>query len=114
MQDVQQTGCNPADPLQDCCHLFPTLFVSQGLDVNQFPIPQSFGVDTGGFGFVPDAFRNTTQPSYATGQRVTAATAGNPGPSLQVNLGGIDNATVNNMSGGWQTTFTLTDESLVS
>jgi len=51
------------------------------------------------FSYLDNTFRGTTQSSYASGTRT--------GGALQVLLGGINNTTVNGMSGGWQRTFTL-------
>jgi hypothetical protein len=63
--------------------------------------------DTGsdGFSYVDDAFRATRQPGYATGARL--ATGGFSGGGLSVTLGGLDDADILNMSGGWRRGFTL-------
>ena len=59
-----------------------------------------------GFVYVDDAFRSTNQPNYASG--VWGGSSGQTGGGLRVDLGGIDDVGINDMSGGWQTTFTLT------
>jgi photosystem II stability/assembly factor-like uncharacterized protein len=64
-----------------------------------------FDVDADGFAYVDDAFRGTAQPAYASGTRL--ATGGFTGGALQVSLGGIDNAVITNMSGGWSRSFDL-------
>jgi hypothetical protein len=64
------------------------------------------GGETEGFSWVEDAFRGTSQPAYATGTLQTGG--GFRGGALRVSLGGVDNRTVNGMSGGWQTRFELT------
>jgi hypothetical protein len=64
-----------------------------------------FEADADGFAYADDAFRGTAQPAYASGTRI--ASGGFTGGALQVSLGGIDNATVLNMSGGWSRTFDL-------
>jgi hypothetical protein len=63
--------------------------------------------DTGadGFTYADDAFRGTTQPSYVSGGYL--ATGGVAGGALGVSLGGIDDADITNMSGGWRISFTL-------
>jgi Ca-dependent carbohydrate-binding module xylan-binding/K319L-like, PKD domain len=58
-----------------------------------------------GFSYVDDSFRNTSQPSYADGTWI--ASGGFIGGALQVTLGGINDADILDMSGGWQQDFTL-------
>lgn len=72
---------------------------------SQTIIDTDFDSNTGGFSYLDDAFRNTTQPAYATGKRVD--TGGFRGGVLQVIVGGIDNADILNMSGAWQQNFFL-------
>jgi Peptidase family M28 len=60
-----------------------------------------------GFVYANDIFRNTLQPRYASGTH--APTRGFRGGALQVALGGLDNVTVRNISGGWQYQFTLAE-----
>ena len=62
-------------------------------------IDAHFDVDADGFTYADDAFRATAQPAYASGARI--ATGGFSGGALQVSLGGIDDASIQNMSGGW-------------
>ncbi|MCZ6753892.1 MAG: M36 family metallopeptidase, partial [Gemmatimonadetes bacterium] len=78
------------------------------------PFLATFDGGTEGFSYLDDAFRGTSQPAYANGTFLSAG--GNPGGGLSVNLGGLDNADIFNMSGGWQRTFVLTEptELLVS
>ena len=64
-----------------------------------------FDTDADGFAYSDDGFRGTAQPAYASGARL--ATGGFTGGALQVSLGGIDNAVVTNMSGGWSRSFDL-------
>ena len=66
-----------------------------------------FDTDEEGFGYVDDAFRDSNQPEYASGSHNASEGA------LEVNLGGVDNATILNMSGGWRTTFDLSAPSEV-
>ena len=61
-----------------------------------------------GFVYVDDAFRSTNQPNYASG--AWGGSSGQTGGGLRVDLGGVDNVGINDMSGGWQTTFTLTSQ----
>jgi K319L-like, PKD domain/Fibronectin type III domain len=58
-----------------------------------------------GFSYVDDSFRNSSQPGYADG--VWIASSGFIGGALQIALGGIDNAKILDMSGGWQQDFSL-------
>ena len=60
-----------------------------------------FDTDEEGFVYVDDTFRDSNRPAYASGSRSDSEGA------LQVILGGRDNATILNMSGGWRTTFNL-------
>jgi hypothetical protein len=68
-------------------------------------IDAHFDVDAEGFTYADDAFRATAQPAYASGTRI--ATGSFSGGGLRVALGGIDNAVITNMSGGWSRTFDL-------
>jgi hypothetical protein len=68
-------------------------------------IDAHFDVDADGFTYADDAFRATAQPAYASGTRI--ATGGFSGGALRVALGGIDNAVITNMSGGWSRTVAL-------
>lgn len=65
----------------------------------------AFAFNTEGFAYVDDAFRSTNQPSYATGQRITSGGYNNSA-ALQVVVGGVNNSSISNMSGGWQYSFT--------
>ena len=62
-------------------------------------IDAHFDTDADGFTYADDAFRGTAQPTYASGARI--ATGGFAGGGLQVSLVGIDDASIQNMSGGW-------------
>ncbi|MEZ4608265.1 MAG: hypothetical protein R2865_16115 [Deinococcales bacterium] len=53
-----------------------------------------------------DAFKATSQPSYADGQ-YGASYGYNASGGLKISLGAIDNNSINNMSGAWQHTFSL-------
>ena len=64
-----------------------------------------FDNDNGGLVYVDDAFRGTSEPRYADGRRLPAG--GNSGGGLQVRLGGLDNADIFGMSGGWKLDFVL-------
>ena len=75
-------------------------------------IDSNFNVGQGGFDFTDDTFRNTAQPNFADGNRV--ANGGFSGGGLQVLLGGINNADILGMSGGWEQTFTLDSDQEVT
>jgi len=68
-------------------------------------LSESFDSNAGAFTYQDDAFRGTSQPGYASG--VYQAGGGFSGGGLQISLGGIDNAIVQGISGGWQTSFNL-------
>lgn len=68
-------------------------------------IDAHFDSDADGFSYADDGFRGTAQPAYASGTRL--ATGGFTGGALQVMLGGIDDAVITNMSGGWSHGFDL-------
>jgi len=74
------------------------------------PIPvvilnANFDTSNNGFTYADNVFRGTANGLYASGTRIT--TGGFSGGALQVSLGGLDLFTINGMSGGWQTTFSL-------
>lgn len=64
-----------------------------------------FDGGTDGFTYQDDLFRSTQQPNYASGSRV--ATGGFSGGALRVLLGGLNNAFITHMSGGWRLPITL-------
>jgi hypothetical protein len=64
----------------------------------------TFDTDADGFTFVPDTFRGTQRPEYSDGEVNGAA--------LHVTLGG-SSTQVNNLSGGWRTSFVLPEETAV-
>ena len=68
-------------------------------------IESSFNRGVDGFTFVDDPFRNTNQPNFSNGNY--QPNRGFTGGGLQVRLGGVNNANVLNMSGGWRRAFTL-------
>lgn len=66
----------------------------------------TFDADPELFGYVDDAFRGTSEPTYASGSH--GATQGfEGGGGLVVSLGGIDDADVLDMSGGFARSFSL-------
>jgi len=62
-----------------------------------------FDNGTGGFAFADDTFNGTNNPAYASGTQTFIGSNG----ALEVDLGGIDNATVLGMSGGWSRSFNV-------
>ena len=70
----------------------------------------NFDADTEGFTYIDDPFRGTTQPNYASGNRTTNNGINGSG-GLEVLLGGVDQNPVNNMSGGWNYDFNLSEQS---
>ena len=62
-----------------------------------------------GFDYLDDLFRDTDQPAFADGGRVTSGGEGNT-PALRMELGGINGDDVFDpgMSGGFEASFTLT------
>jgi hypothetical protein len=64
-----------------------------------------FDATPDGFAYRDDAFRNTSQPAYASGTHVTQG--GFSGGALRVSLGGIDGADILGMSGAWTRSFVL-------
>nr|MDJ0945407.1 cadherin domain-containing protein [Kiloniellales bacterium] len=86
-----------------------TLDFSATAPVQENPVNEGFGSDAGGFTYADDSFRGTSAPSYADGG--WSAGAGQSGGGLSMILGGIDNADINGMSGGFSTSFTVTESS---
>jgi hypothetical protein len=72
----------------------------------------SFNSGQDSFGYSDDTFRGTNQSNYASGSRI--ASGGFSGGALSVALGGVNNNTITNMSGGWARTFTLTQPTAVA
>lgn len=71
-----------------------------------------FSSGTDGFVYQDDTFRNTAQPNYASGARV--ASGGVSGGALRVAVGGVDDADIIGMSGGWLVAFNLASAQAVS
>ena len=72
----------------------------------------TFDAGADGFTYADDAFRGTAQPGYASG--AFSASGGFSGGALTVALGGVDDADVTGMSGGWQRSFDLVAPAAVS
>ncbi|MEM6630744.1 MAG: T9SS type A sorting domain-containing protein [Bacteroidota bacterium] len=62
-----------------------------------------------GFTYQDDAFYSTSQPGYASGQRISSG--GYQGGAIQVELGGLDSYDILNMSAAWEYTFNLSEAS---
>ena len=86
-----------------------TLAFSAIAPAQENPVNQDFSAGAGGFTYTDDAFRGTNQPGYATGS--WGGAEGQSGGGLLVELGGVDNADINGMSGGFSTSFTVTETS---
>ncbi len=67
---------------------------------------------TDGFAYQDDVFLSTNQPAYADGSVDLAG--GFVGGGLRLDLGGLDNADILNMSGGWPRSFTLSEAATVT
>ncbi len=63
----------------------------------------TFNASSESFSYLDNTFRGANQSSYASGVRV--ASGGFSGGALQVSLGGLNNTTINGMSGGWRRTL---------
>jgi PKD domain/Gametolysin peptidase M11 len=79
-------------------------FTATALPANRI-LEARFNSGTDGFVYLDNIFRGTAQPAYATGARV--ASGGVSGGALRVQVGGVDEADVVGMSGGWRVTFNL-------
>ncbi|HNS52366.1 MAG TPA: Ig-like domain-containing protein [Anaerolineae bacterium] len=71
-------------------------------------IDATFDADAEGFAFADDPFRGTAQPAYSDG--AWASDGGHDGGALRVVVGGVDNAVVEGMSGGWARSFSLPED----
>ena len=71
-----------------------------------------FDSDSEGFVYRDDAFRGTAAPRYADGERLAAG--GLNGGGLRVEIGGVNNRDVLDMSGGFERCFTLTSAAEVT
>jgi len=79
--------------------------VVKAVEIDPTLIDATFDAGAEGFTYLDDAFRGTSQPSYAGG--AYGADGGYEGGGLTVALGGIDNEIVEGISGGWSAGFTL-------
>ena len=71
----------------------------------------NYSSGTNGFTYADGVFGSTgSSNSYASGARITTDGYTTSNGALQVSLGGIDNNTIDNMSGAYQETFVLTDD----
>lgn len=70
-----------------------------------------FDTDEDGFSYSDDTFRSTSQPGYATGNRI--ASGGYSGGALRVYIGNVNNSDIDNMSGGWSRTVTLSNDASI-
>lgn len=66
----------------------------------------NFSNDTSGFNYQDNTFRSTSRGSYVSGSRISSG-AYNGSAGLRVLLGGIDDADIVNMSGGWRVNFNV-------
>jgi len=88
-----------------------TASASVALTVNPPPlgpvtlISETFDSDAGGFAYRDDAFLGTSKPAYESGTWVSSG--GVSGGALDISLGGINNANVSGMSGGFDHGFAL-------
>jgi uncharacterized repeat protein (TIGR01451 family) len=72
----------------------------------------NFDGNASGFTYLDDLFRGTSQPTYAQGSY--SASGGFSGGGLVVTLGGVNNNTIANMSGGWRYGFSLASAATVT
>jgi len=89
--------------------LFDDIRVTAAIPVTETVtlIDVDFSSGEQGFQYSDDAFA-TAQPKYASGSRVDVG--GEQGGVLKIELGGVDDADVLNMSGGWEESFTVDGE----
>lgn len=69
----------------------------------------NFNSGTESYNYADDIFQGTNEPAYADGSRITNDGATGNG-ALEVVLGGVDSSNVNDMSGAWQNTFNLAQD----
>ncbi|CAB1081074.1 hypothetical protein D1AOALGA4SA_8734 [Olavius algarvensis Delta 1 endosymbiont] len=81
------------------------VYIDNGGQIPYTIFEADFNINTDGFIYADDTFRGTGAPAYAEGTRT--ASGGFSGGGLQVTVGGIDNADIFGMSGGWQRSVTL-------
>jgi Domain of Unknown Function (DUF1080). len=72
----------------------------------------NFDVNTDGFTYSDDTFRDTNTPNYAKGNHSTAG--GFSGGRVNAFLGGVDNIPVLGMSGGWSRSFVVNGSGTVN
>ncbi len=90
---------------ENATHCAP-IAIDIGGDATPVPIVAAdFETGPNGFHYLDDGFRGTAAPAYAHGSHTP--THGITGGGLKVTLGGIDNDTINGMSGAWETNFLL-------
>ncbi len=74
-------------------------------DTGDVLIDASFDIGTDGFSYLDDAFRGTSEPTYADGAYEPAG--GFSGGGVRVDTGGLDAEDIEGMSGGWARVFSL-------
>jgi hypothetical protein len=72
---------------------------------NSALLSANFDSSSDGFTYLDDAFRGTAQPAYADGAYLP--TGGVNGGGLRIFIGGVDTEIVQDISGGWESSFTL-------
>ena len=80
-------------------------------DIGTILFQSDFDTDSDGFTYIDDTFRSTNQPNFADGTH--ESDQGFSGGGLRVQLGGINNTDIFNMSGGWTRTFTVPSDGQV-
>ncbi len=76
-------------------------------------LEENFNSNAGSFSYHDDVFRSTNQPAYASGTYTSNEGFSGSG-GLKVNIGGVNPDDILNMSGGWQTTFTVDETAEVT
>lgn len=99
----------------DCPHAWEACTGDINIDLNPCPralLETGFAGGPDGFSYVDDCFRATNAPAYCDG--VHQANGGFVDGALEVTLGGLDDADILNMSGGWTIDFDLADDTEVT
>ena len=99
---------NDSDGLTDCDD--PDCFGVDGCGTTI--LSATFDTDSSGFTYQDDTFRSTSNPGYASGNYDSSG--GYSGGGLHVALGGVDNNTINGMSGGWTQSFVVNGDDTVN
>jgi hypothetical protein len=86
---------------------YPYFFDPGSTPTSDTLIASHFDAGAESFTYQDDAFRGSREPNYADGS--WESWAGHTGGGLLIDIGGINNSDIRDMSGGWERVFTMNE-----